>query len=81
MVISDQLYNREYKNLQDRFHSSTFGSTITLTILYALSSGTSHSAQWALTAMLKAANEGTFDFVGEVKGIWGESKSDEKTLP
>jgi hypothetical protein len=35
--------------------------------LYPLSSGTSHSAQYALTAMLKAANEGTFNIVESVR--------------
>ena len=31
-------------------------------MLYALSSGTSHSAQYALAAMLKAASDGAYDF-------------------
>ena len=74
MVISDKLYHREYQNLQERFHSPTFGSTITLRILYSLSSGTCHSAQWALTAMFKAANEGRFNFVNEVKEYGEKAK-------
>jgi aspartate/methionine/tyrosine aminotransferase len=67
MAISDKLYQRDYPDLQARFRGTNFGSTITLRILYSVSSGTSHSAQWALAAMLKAANEGTFNFVDEVK--------------
>lgn len=67
MIISDALFSRDYPDLQQRFGGTDFGSTITLRLLYALSSGTSHSAQWALTAMLKAANDGRFDFVQEVK--------------
>ncbi len=74
MVISDKLYHREYQNLQERFYSPTFGSTITLRILYSLSSGTCHSAQWALTAMFKAANEGRFNFVNEVKEYGEKAK-------
>ena len=35
--------------------------------MYALSSGTSHSAQYALTAILKAANNGEFNFVEQVR--------------
>jgi aspartate/methionine/tyrosine aminotransferase len=71
MVISDQLYNREFPDLQKRFQSPTFGSTIVLRLLYSISSGTSHSAQWALAAMLEAANKGEFNFVEEVKA-YGE---------
>jgi aspartate/methionine/tyrosine aminotransferase len=67
MAISDKLFNRDYPDLQERFKGTTFGATITLRLLYSLSSGTSHSAQWALTAMLKAVNEGTFNFVEGVK--------------
>lgn len=44
---------------------SRLGDAYVMTILYALSSGTSHSAQYALAAMLKAAADGTLDFVGD----------------
>ena len=67
MAISNKLYDRDYPYLQERFKGTTFGATITLRILYSISSGTSHSAQWALTAMFKAANENQFNFVKEVK--------------
>jgi aspartate/methionine/tyrosine aminotransferase len=74
MVIPEALYDRDYPVLQKRFHSTTFGSTITLRLLYSISSGTSHSAQWALAAMLKAANNGTFNFVEEVKEYGEKAK-------
>ncbi len=67
MAISDKLYRRDYPDLQERFKGTDFGSTITLRILYSVSSGTSHSAQWALAAMLKEANEGNFNFLEEVE--------------
>lgn len=67
MAISDSLFNRDYENLKTRFLSNSFGNTITLWVLYALSSGTSHSAQYALAAMFKAANDGNFNFVEDVK--------------
>ena len=67
MIIPEELYDREYPDLQQRFQSPTFGSTVTLRILYSISSGTSHSGQWALAAMLKAANEGSFNFVEGIK--------------
>ncbi|NOR75109.1 MAG: aminotransferase class I/II-fold pyridoxal phosphate-dependent enzyme [Draconibacterium sp.] len=67
MAISDKLYERNYPQLQQRFKGTTFGAIITLRILYSVSSGTSHSAQWALAAMLKAANEGSFNFIEDIK--------------
>ncbi len=74
MIMSDELFDREYPDLQKRFGSPTFGSTVVMRILYAISSGTSHSPQHALTAMLKAANEGRFNFVEEVKEYGEKAK-------
>lgn len=67
MIISDALFGRDYENLKTRFHSNGFGTTITQRVLYAISSGTSHSGQYALAAMFKAASDGQFNFVEEVK--------------
>lgn len=67
MIISDELYNRDYPNLKPRFNSFGFGNTIIQRALYSLSSGTSHSAQYAVSAMLKAANDGVYQFIDEVK--------------
>ena len=74
MIIADELFDRDYPDLQKRFVSSTFGNTITLRLLYSISSGTSHSAQWAVAAMLKAANNGEFDFVEGVKEYGEKAK-------
>ena len=73
-VISDALFNREYENLKERFHSSSFGHTYVFKVLYAISSGTSHSGQYALAAMLKAANEGKLNFVEDVKEYGEKAK-------
>ncbi len=74
MAISDKLFHRDYPDLQQRFKGTAFGPTITLRLLYSLSSGTSHSAQWALTAMLKAVNEGSYNFVEGVKDYGHRAK-------
>ncbi|WP_319227589.1 pyridoxal phosphate-dependent aminotransferase [Draconibacterium orientale] len=79
MAISDKLFSRDYPDLQERFKGTTFGATITLRLLYSLSSGTSHSAQWALAAMFKAANDGEFNFVDGVKA-YGERAKEMKRL-
>jgi aspartate/methionine/tyrosine aminotransferase len=66
-AISDKLYNRKYEGLTERYGGGTFGTVYIHRVLYALSSGTSHSAQYALAAMFKAASDGAYDFVNEVK--------------
>lgn len=69
--ISDRLYHRKYDGLTRRYGGGTFGSVFIHRVLYALSSGTSHSAQYALAAMLKAACDGKYHFLDEVK-VYGE---------
>ena len=69
--ISDKLYHRAYPALTKRYGGGTFGSVFIHRVLYALSSGTSHSAQYALAAMLKAASDGTYHFLNDVK-VYGE---------
>lgn len=66
-AISNKLYHRSYPGLTERYGGGTFGTVYIHRVLYALSSGTSHSAQYALAAMFKAASDGTFDFISEVK--------------
>lgn len=65
-AMSDKLYHRAYPGLTQRYGGGTFGTVYIHRVLYALSSGTSHSAQYALAAMFKAASDGKFDFVSEV---------------
>ena len=69
--ISDKLFHRHYPDLAARYEGLPFGPTFSTRMLYALSSGTSHSAQFALAAMLKAATDGTYDFRKEVS-VYGE---------
>ncbi|MEI8114611.1 MAG: pyridoxal phosphate-dependent aminotransferase [Bacteroidia bacterium] len=74
MAISNALWNRQYENLQARFGSKPFGFTIVMQVLYALSSGITHSTQHALTAMLKAASDGEFNFIEDVKEYGRKAK-------
>lgn len=66
-AISEKLYHRAYPGLTQRYGGGTFGTVYIHRVLYALSSGTSHSAQHALAAMFKAASDGNFDFIADVK--------------
>jgi aspartate/methionine/tyrosine aminotransferase len=67
MVISNKLFVKKSSNLLNYYSSDIFGRAMIFGTVYALSSGTSHSAQYALAAMLKAANDGTYNFLKEVK--------------
>ncbi|MDR2476012.1 MAG: pyridoxal phosphate-dependent aminotransferase [Bacteroidales bacterium] len=66
-AISNALYTRHFPDLQTRYGVGTFGSVFIHRALYAISSGTSHSAQYALAAMMKAASDGRFNFLAEVE--------------
>ena len=69
--ISDALFTRKYEDLAARYEGLPFGPVFSTRMLYALSSGTSHSAQYAMAAMLKAATDGEYDFRKEVS-VYGE---------
>ena len=69
--ISDKLFHRHYPDLASRYEGLPFGPVFSTRMLYALSSGTSHSAQYAMAAMLKAACDGTYDFRKEIS-VYGE---------
>jgi aspartate/methionine/tyrosine aminotransferase len=67
MLVSDKVWNMRSPDLLRYFSSDQLGYAILFGAIYSLSSGTSHSAQRALAAMLKAANEGRVDFVAGVR--------------
>ena len=69
--ISDKLFHRHYPALSNRYEGLPFGLVFSTRMLYALSSGTSHSAQYAMAAMLKAATDGDYDFRKEIS-VYGD---------
>lgn len=74
MVISNKLFNKTSDDLLRFYSSNQFGRAMIFGTVYSLSSGTAHSAQYALCAMLKAANEGKFNFVEQVKEYGEKAK-------
>lgn len=74
LVVSDSLFNRRYPDLKRYFAGDGFGHSLVYGAVYALSSGTSHSAQYGLAAMLKAANDGIFNFVDVVREYGDRAK-------
>ncbi|NTW32677.1 MAG: pyridoxal phosphate-dependent aminotransferase [Bacteroidetes bacterium] len=74
MVISPKLFSTKAPDLKRYYNSDIFGRAMIFGTVYSLSSGTSHSAQYGLAAILKAANDGTYDFIKEVKEYGEKAK-------
>ena len=66
MAISDHLFNRSYPDLLRYYSSEKFGHSIIFGALYGLSAGVAHSAQFGLAALLKAVNDGTYNYREDV---------------
>jgi len=71
LAVSEKLNSRTYPGLAKRYGNGTFGHALVARMLYGLSAGTSHSAQYAMTALMKAANDGSFCFLDEVS-VYGK---------
>ena len=65
--ISDKLYKREYPELKKKWGIARFGDNFILNYLYVNTSGCSHSAQYALSAMFEASVDGRYNFVKELR--------------
>jgi len=66
MAISDNLYSRSYPDLLRYYSTDKFGHSVVFGALYALSAGVTHSVQFGLAAMLKAVNDGAFNYRDEI---------------
>jgi len=71
MVVSSELYNRRFPDLKRYYNSDKFSHAMIYGALYALSAGAAHTPQYALAAMLKAANDGEYNFI-EVVSEYGK---------
>jgi len=67
LVLSDKLCESRFPDLIPYFGTDHLGRAIIYGAVYAISSGTSHSAQYALAAILKACNDGSYNYLDDVK--------------
>jgi len=67
MIIAPELFNRRYADLKRYYTSEKFGHAMIYGALYALSAGASHTAQYALAAIFKAVNNGSYNYINEVR--------------
>ncbi len=66
-IISNKLFHKEFPNLSQYFSSTRFGQAFIQDAIYTLSAGTAYSAQYGFEAILKAVNDGEYDFVNGVR--------------
>ena len=74
MIIGEKLYSRAYPNLKKYFTTDVLGPFISYGVLYATTAGTSHSAQYGLANMMKAASDGEIDFVKNLHSYGEKAK-------
>lgn len=74
MIMSDKLYEKKCPDLKRYYTTDIFGRAMIFGTVYALSAGVTHSAQYAVAAMLKAANDNEFNFVDIVKEYGEKAK-------
>ncbi|MCF6366539.1 MAG: pyridoxal phosphate-dependent aminotransferase [Bacteroidales bacterium] len=71
LVVSEKIYNNRYPDLKRFYTSDQFGHSLVYNALYTLSAGVSHTPQYGLAALLKAVNDGKYNFRDDVK-VYGE---------
>ena len=63
VCMSEKVYDRRYEFFEKFYEMPAFGDAYIFGVLYCSSSGTSHSAQFALASMMEAAVKGELNFV------------------
>lgn len=79
MVLSNKMFKREFPDLMPYFRMTQLGRAIIYGTVYAISSGVAHSAQYAMAAILKACNDGTYNYLDDVRE-YGEKATIMKKL-
>jgi aspartate/methionine/tyrosine aminotransferase len=74
MVISDTLFNTTAPDLKRYYKFDQLGKAMIFGTIYALSSGTAHTPQYGLAAILKAVNDGDYNFIEVVKEYGEKAK-------
>ena len=67
ICISNELYHRVYPALQEKYGVGEFGNFFSNRLMYTFSSGTTHSVQHAMAALMEAACDGAYNFLADVR--------------
>ncbi|MCD4697171.1 MAG: pyridoxal phosphate-dependent aminotransferase [Bacteroidales bacterium] len=74
MVISDKLFYTKAPDLLRYYKFDEVGKAMIFGTIYSISSGTAHTPQYALAAILKAVNDGEYNFIEVVKEYGEKAK-------
>jgi aspartate/methionine/tyrosine aminotransferase len=74
MAISNQVFQTIAPDLKRFYAFDQVGKAMIFGSVYAISSGTAHTPQYALAAVLKAVNDGTYNFIEVVKEYGARAK-------
>ena len=80
MIISKDLFEMKTDYMKKYFTQDCFGRAIIFGSLYALTSGTAFSPQYALTAIFKACNDGSYNFTEPLKEYGRKAEQMKKAL-
>ncbi len=71
LIMSEKLFDKKFPDLKRFYTSENFGYALIYNCLYSLSAGVPHTPQYGLAAILKAVNDGVYNYRDDVK-IYGE---------
>ncbi len=67
IIVSPKIFDKEYEGLKRNFKFPRLGYSLIYGALYTQSSGVNHSAQKAMAAILRAVNNGEYNFIEAMK--------------
>lgn len=80
VCMSDSVFHRHYETFEKFFEMPQFGDAYIFGVLYCASSGTTHSAQYAMAKMLGMAADGDLKFVEHTREYGRRGKKIKKIL-
>jgi len=80
IAVSDKLFERTFPDMVPVFGTDKFGYALIYKVIYSLSAGVSHSVQYGLAAILKAVNDGLYNFVSDVRQYGERAKAMKKAF-
>ncbi len=78
LVVSEKVYKSRFPDLKRFYATDQFGHSLIYNALYVLSAGVSHTPQYGLAALLKAVNDGTYNYRNDVKEYGERAKAMKK---
>ncbi len=78
MVISENVFHSRFPDLKRFYATDQFGHSLIYNALYVLSAGVSHTPQYGLAALLKAVNDGKYNYINDVKEYGERAKAMKK---